>query len=115
MRPCSVMSSTQRRMGKRVMHTLVFRFLLCSTADETAQSQMSMRLITHRKCVSSSEKQSKNGDLEAEVLAEEGVGLRREAGGAPGAGRRVHCRIWRGEEEAELPSRSSLVVFLDFL
>lgn len=53
--------------------------------------------------------------LEAEVLAEEGVGLRREAGGAPGAGRRVHCRIWRGEEEAELPSRSSLVVFLDFL
>lgn len=31
--------------------------------------------------------------LEAEVLAEEGVGLRREAGGAPRAGRGVHCWV----------------------
>lgn len=37
--------------------------------------------------------------LEAEVLAEEGVGLRREAGGAPRAGRGVHC--WLDLEEKD--------------
>lgn len=36
------------------------------------------------------------GDLEAEVLAEEGVGLREEARGAPRGGRGVHPRASRG-------------------
>jgi len=76
------------------------------TRRSTSDAPSSDRRAQWQAMRETEEERAGRADLEAEVLAEEGVGLRDEARGAPGGGRRGVHRRASGAAERELAAAS---------